>query len=194
METTSTGPAAHECDHCGAPLPPADETGTRQCSFCKTTYRTPPPKAPRPDPEPVVFTPAATFTPVNASSTNRGCGMGVLLIVVIVVAAIAVPLWLAATDGGFSSLTRTPMTLADVSPAILPGEPSGPAAFLTIASRYDSDRGGSVYSLVKSDGVSSEPVWSTDLEGQASGLRTILTDGTSAIRPAASAAAISLPQ
>lgn len=179
METTSPDPAAHECDHCGAPLPPADESGTRQCTFCKTVFRTPTPARPpaAPAPQALVFAPAAEFDPVNESSSKSGCGLGGLIVLIVVIAAIGIPLFAIAKDGGFD--TSTPMNFADVSPAVLPGEPSGPASFVTISSRYDSDRSASVYALVKSDGVSSDPVWSTDLEGQASGARTILTDGAS---------------
>jgi outer membrane protein assembly factor BamB len=180
METTSTDPAAHGCDHCGAPLPPADDSGTRQCTFCKTVYRVPVPKAPStPPPQTIVYTPPE-FEPVNASSTNRGCGLGGLIVLVIIVAAIGIPIWAIAREGGFDSLTSTPLSFADVNPVLLPGEPSGPVSFVTLASRYDSGRSASVYSLVRSDGVSEHPIWSTELDGQASGERTILTDGTSA--------------
>ena len=179
METTSPDPAAHECDHCGAPLPPADESGTRQCTFCKTVFRAPTPKPPptATPPQSLVFTPAAEFDPVNESSGKGGCGLGGLIVLIVIVAAIGIPIFAIAKDGGFD--VSTPMSFADVSPALLPGEPSGPAAFVTIASRYDSDRSASVYTLVKSDGVAADPVWSTDLDGVASGERTLLTDGTS---------------
>ena len=186
METTSSDPAAHECDHCGAPLPPPDDAGTRQCSFCKTVYRAP---TPRPTPAPVTAPPQAVvfvppggeFDPVNTSSTSRGCGLGSLIVLAIIVAAIGVPIWAISKSGGFDSLITTPRSFADAGPLLLPGEPSGPVAFVSIDYRYDSGRSTSVYSLVKSDGVSSSPVWSADLDGQATGERPIVTDGTSAI-------------
>jgi VCBS repeat-containing protein len=186
METTSSDPAAHECDHCGAPLPPPDDTGTRQCAFCKTIFRAPTPKpAPAPAmaaPQSIVFVPAGgEFDPVNGSSTSRGCGLGSLIVLAIIVAAIGIPIWAIARNGGFDSLTSTPRSFADAGPLLLPGEPSGPVPFVSIDYRYDSGLSTSVYSIVKSDGVSSTPVWSTDLSGQATGERPILTDGTSAI-------------
>lgn len=182
METTSTDPSAHECDHCGAPLPAPDDQGTRQCTFCKTTYRTPVPKpaaTPPPVPQQIVYVPTKDFEPVNAPSTGRGCGLGGLIVLVVLVAAIGIPLFAIAQDGGFDAF-ETPMGFVEASPLLLPGEPSGPVAFVTLTRRYDSGRSASVYSIAKSDGVSDDPVWSTELQGDSYGERPILTDGTSA--------------
>jgi outer membrane protein assembly factor BamB len=122
----------------------------------------------------------ADFEPVNRPSTNRGCGLGALIVLLIIGASIGVPLWLAAQDGGFGTFGSS-LSFADASPLLLPGEPSGPQQFVAMTSRYDSGRGESIYSLVRSDGVSEDPVWTADLGGQASGERPILSDGTSAI-------------
>jgi len=188
METTNEDPATHECDHCGAPLPGFDATGTRQCSFCKTVFRAPaPPVAPAvAPPRAIVFQPVAEplnrdFEPVNASS-GRGCGLGGLVVILIVVGAITIPIFAVARGGGFDSLISGPdLRVVEASPLVIPGEPSAPMAFVTMTSRYDQAASASVFSLVRSDGVSSDPVWSTDLPGQGYGERPILTDGTSAI-------------
>lgn len=185
METTSSDPAAHECDHCGAPLPPPDESGTRQCSFCKTVYRTPAPRPAAttvPVPQQIVFVPPSReFEPVNATSSGRGCGLGSLIVLAVIAAAIGIPIYAIAKSGGFDSLVpRTPMGFVEASPLLLPGEPSGPVAFVTMTRRYDSGRSASVFSLTRSDGVSADPVWSTELPGDEYGARPILTDGTSA--------------
>lgn len=191
METTND-PAAHECDHCGAPLPAFDATGTRQCTFCKTVTRapTPAPAAPRVRPtEGIVFQPVAEpldggFAPVNRNvetSTRRGCGLGSAIVILFVVAAIVVPIVIGAS-GGFDGLLPGPdLRFVEASPLVLPGEPSAPLSFVTMTSRYDQSTSASVFSLVRSDGASRDPVWRTDLTGQGYGERPILSDGTSAI-------------
>ena len=187
MYKSTEDPVSHECDHCGAPLPPFDETGTRQCSFCKTTFRAPTPTPAPAGPPPIVFQTVAEpingdFKPVNAptASTGKGCGLGAFIVLIVIVGAIGLPLYLAAKDG-FGGLTGSSLRLVEADPLLLPGEPSAPQAFITMSSRYDSGASASVYSLLKSDGTSSGPVWTTDLTGQAYGERPILTDGTSAI-------------
>lgn len=192
MDTTNEDLAAHECDHCGAPLPAADATGTRRCSFCKTVTRapTPTPAAPRVrSTEGIVFQPVAEpldgrFKPVNRdvdASARRGCGLGSAIVILALVAVIVVPI-VVGVQGGFHDLFPGPdLRVVEASPLVLPGEPSAPLAFVTMTSRYDQATSASVVSLVRSDGTSSDPVWTTDLTGQGYGERPILSDGTSAI-------------
>ncbi len=189
METTSET-ASYECSECGAPLPAPDETGARRCTFCKTVKH--PPRAPAAEPR----NPPASLltggsqktrveksvTPIPNTLRRQGCGVRTLIAipVIVVIAAVAVPL--IGSIGGLDRFGFGPaLSFTEASPALLPGEPGAPLSFVTMSRRYDQSSSTSIFSLVKSDGVSPSPVWSTDLSGDAYGTRPILTDGTSAI-------------
>lgn len=170
MYTGSGDGSLHECDNCGAALPPPDANGTRTCEFCKAVYTRPAPAASAPPQVNLVInapgfttTPTATsfpsgdFEPINESSTKKGCGCLPVLLVLLVIAGIAgVPLYLGVKNGTIK-LPNHPTYRLGVATLRLPGEPSAPPAVVTTGAHYDN--GKTIWQVLRLDGTDNATTW-----------------------------------
>lgn len=170
MYNSPTGGPGHECDNCGAKLPPPDESGTRTCQFCKAVYTAPAPTNTAPPQVNLVISapgftaPSAAyaapeFNPVNAPSGRSGCGCGLLgwIIFLVVVGSIAVPVYLAYKAGTFTfDFNKTDYRFG-ASSAVLPGEPGQPLNYVTTGAHYDSGR--TVITVMRVNGADGKAVW-----------------------------------
>jgi outer membrane protein assembly factor BamB len=185
MYESPTGTTAHECAHCGAPLPAPDAAGLRTCGFCKAVYQPPnPAAAPTTGPQINVIFDSRAVQDIDVAqpvaTAAKGCGLASFVVLAIIIASIAVPIYFVAKSGAFDQLSSSISGVTTSSyrfgpnMAVLAGEPGAAPSLVVADSTYENSH--TVRRLKRFDGGTGEARWtSPELPGDDAAV-PLLTD------------------